>query len=93
VIALITQPASRRSRTDQLSGGNYLDIHRIQRAEQLRRTVQRLELEKRQLLLDQEEQIKQSQDEPEMKECPMCAELVRKRAKICKHCRHSFEEL
>jgi transposase len=28
VIALITQPASRRSRTDQLSGGNYLDIHR-----------------------------------------------------------------
>jgi hypothetical protein len=65
----------------------------IQRAEQLRRTVQRLEQEKRQLLLDQEEQIKQSQDEPEMKECPMCAELVRNRAKICKHCRHSFEEL
>ena len=25
------------------------------------------------------------------KTCPMCAEQVQRAAKICKHCRHSFE--
>lgn len=61
------------------------------RTEELRVTIQRLEQEKRELLLSHESEIKQESAESELKECPMCAELVRKRAKICKHCRHIFE--
>ena len=29
----------------------------------------------------------------ENKVCPMCAEEVKSSARICKHCRHEFEEL
>ena len=30
------------------------------------------------------------EDTPGTKECPMCAELVKARARICRYCRHEF---
>ena len=29
---------------------------------------------------------------PEGKKCPKCAEMIKKEAKVCKHCGYSFEE-
>lgn len=61
-----------------------------QRAEELRATIAQLEQEKRDMLLRHETEIKSGEDDADFKECPMCAELVRRRAKICRHCHHTF---
>lgn len=57
----------------------------------LKRDLEKVNEEKRMCINFSQERVI-SNEKREEKECPMCAELVKVRAKVCRFCGHKFDE-
>lgn len=80
---------------------NDTEVELLKKINEVSNKLNKVKREKRDMVLQYETEIKHKQDEdiitenfkaePDLKECPMCAEMIKAKAKLCRYCGHKFE--
>lgn len=85
VVILFLTVLSAKKKYDEIDESSFIEA-----IEELDDAIIEKQSEKRDIIAKEDDKLSTKSFEDESKECPMCAELVKSKARICRFCNYSF---